>query len=394
VAVGDGNLAWYSFNLENIKLQHTKKDHGKLITQQKTLKSILNSMNSPVLYQNSVLSFDDVLLVPQHSNVPSRTDPVLATQLTKNIKISHPIVATNMSTITESDMMCDMWMSGSYGFMHRFMSTERYEEQMKLFFKKCMHNDLFTPIKGIVSIGVKGEEINNGWLDNEYLSGVIIDIAHGDSDSVCKTIEEVKAKYPHLDVIAGNIATRSGFMRMVNAGADAVRVGIGGGSACTTRMVTGHGLPTLASVIDCAETSFRTGIPIIADGGFKTSGDIVKALAFGASAVCLGSMLAATSSTPGALLELPNGQFKEYYGMSSYTAQERHKDTGKRRGIAAEGIDRLLPYKGDTSELLSEILGGIASGLSYSGAFSIDELRENAEYVILTTGSMKESKLI
>lgn len=350
-------------------------------------------MNSPSLYQCSALSFDDVLLVPQHSNVPSRTDPVLDTQLTKNIKTRHPVVATNMSTITESEMMYDMWASGSYGFMHRFMSTERYEEQMNQFVKKCCCGPA-TPIRGIVSIGVKGEEISNGWIDNEHLAGVIIDIAHGDSDSVCKTIEEVKTKYPHLDVIAGNIATRHGFLRMVNAGADAVRVGIGGGSACTTRIVTGHGLPTLASIIDCAEVSHRTGVPIIADGGFKTSGDIVKALAFGASTVCLGSMLAATSSTPGALLELPNGQFKEYYGMSSYTAQERHKDTGKRRGIAAEGIDRLLPYKGDTSELLSEILGGISSGLSYSGAFNIEELRENVQYVTLTTGSMRESKLL
>jgi IMP dehydrogenase len=351
-------------------------------------------MNSPTLYQQSVLSFDDVLLVPQHSNVPSRTAPVLETNLTRNIKIKHPVVSTNMSTITESEMMCDMWESGSYGFMHRFMSTERYQEQMKLFVQKCFKRDVFTAVRGIVSIGVKGEEINNGWLDHEHLAGVIIDIAHGDSDSVCKTIEEVKTKYPHLDVIAGNIATKHGFLRMVNAGADAVRVGIGGGSACTTRMVTGHGMPTLASVIDCAKVSYKTGVPIIADGGFKTSGDIVKALAFGANAVCLGSMLAATSSTPSALLELPDGQFKEYYGMSSYTAQERHKDTGKRRGVAAEGIDRLLPYKGDTSELLSEILGGIASGLSYSGAFSIDEFRENTEYVILTTGSMRESKLL
>lgn len=356
-------------------------------------------MNRPRLYfksQTSCLSFDDVLLVPQHSNVPSRTDPRIdtTTKLTKNIKIKHPVVSTNMSTITESDMMRDMWVSGSYGLMHRFMSTERYQEQMKQFVDKCMSLDMHTPIFGAISIGVKGEEINNGWLDNEHISVVIIDIAHGDSDSVCKTIADVKSKWPHLDVIAGNIATVSGFRRMVNAGADAVRVGIGGGSACTTRMVTGHGIPTLTSIIDCAEASRQTGVPIIADGGFKTSGDIVKALAFGASAVCLGSMLAATSSTPGAVLELPDGQFKEYYGMSSYTAQERHKDSGKRRGVAAEGIDRLLPYKGDTSELLSEIISGIVSGLTYSGAFNIEELRENAEYIVLTTGSMKESKLL
>lgn len=351
-------------------------------------------MNIPNLYQRTALSFDDILLVPQHSNVPSRTAPVLETQLTRNIKIQHPVVSTNMSTITESDMMHDMWQSGSYGFMHRFMSTTRYQEQMESFVQKCFKNDDNTQIRGIISIGVKDEEINNGWLDNEYLAGVIIDIAHGDSDSVCQTISKVKQRYPNLDVIAGNIATSHGFRRMVNAGADAVRVGIGGGSACTTRMVTGHGMPTLTSIIDCADVSRETGVPMIADGGFRNSGDIVKALAFGAHAVCLGSMLAATSSTPGTLLELPEGQFKEYYGMSSYTAQERHKDTGKRRGIAAEGIDKLLPYKGSTPDILAEILGGIASGLSYSGAFNIEEMRNNSEYVILTTGSMRESKLL
>jgi len=164
--------------------------------------------------------------------------------------------------------------------------------------------------------------------------------------------------------------------------------------ACTTRLVTGHGLPTLASILDCEEVSKQSGVPMIADGGFKTSGDIVKAVACGADTVCLGSMLAASSCTPGALLELPNGQFKEYYGMSSYTAQERHKESGKRRGIAAEGIDRLIPYKGQTAELLEEITGGISSGLSYSGAWNITELRENAECVVLSHGSMKESKLL
>jgi len=134
-----------------------------------------------------------------------------------------------MSTVTEAEMMYAMWASGSYGFMHRFMTTEKYNEQIKEFVRLCQESGIQQPINAITSIGVKGEELANNWLDNECLIAVIIDIAHGDSDSVCKTIKEVKTGWPHLDVIAGNIATKHGFLRMVDAGADAVRVGIGGG---------------------------------------------------------------------------------------------------------------------------------------------------------------------
>jgi IMP dehydrogenase len=164
-------------------------------------------------------------------------------------------------------------------------------------------------------------------------------------------------------------------------------------SACTTRLVTGHGMPTLASVMDCAEASAETGVPMIADGGFRNSGDVVKALAFGASSVCVGNILAGTSETPGTVIELPSGEkFKEYYGMSSKTAQDRHKN-GKRRGIAAEGIDRLVPFKGGTEEVLLEIIGGTKAGLAYSGAYNIQELRDTFEYMILSPGAMRESKL-
>ena len=162
-------------------------------------------------------------------------------------------------------------------------------------------------------------------------------------------------------------------------------------SACTTRLVTGHGIPTLASIIDCADVSRETGVPMIADGGIKNSGDAVKALAFGASAVCLGNVLAGTSDTPGAVMELPTGKFKEYYGMSSATAQNRLK-SGKRRGVAAEGIDKLIPYKGETEDVLLDFIGGIKSGLAYSGVMSLSQLREEFEYMILSAGSMKESK--
>lgn len=297
-----------------------------------------------------------------------------------------------MSTITESSMMIAMWKSGSFGILHRFMDTQKFNEQMKEFVVIADSMEENIPISAAVSVGVKGEELDNGWLEHPNIAVAVVDVAHGDSQSVIDTIKRIKNEYPNIDVVGGNIATRDGFKRMVDAGADGVRVGIGGGNVCSTRLVTAHGLPTLASIIDCAEISAKTGVPIIADGGLRNSGDIVKALAFGASSVCVGNILAATSETPGDIMDLNGAKYKEYYGMSSSTAQERHKN-GKRRGIAAEGLDKLLPYKGNTEDILQELLGGVRSGLAYSGAMNIPQLRENFEYVILSPGAIRESKL-
>lgn len=343
------------------------------------------------LYCKYALSFDDVLILPQHSDVASRELPSVVTKLTKNVEIAHPVISTNMSTVTETPMMLQMWKSKSFGVLHRFMDTNEFKKQMKEFVFGAQSLDMFVPIEAAISVGVKGEELDNGWLDLPCIRIAVVDVAHGDSQSVIDTIKRIKSEYPHIDVIGGNIATRDGFRRLVDAGADGVRVGIGGGSACTTRLVTGHGMPTLASIIDCADVSRETGVPMIADGGIKNSGDAVKALAFGASVVCLGNVLAGTSDTPGAVMELPTGKFKEYYGMSSATAQNRLK-SGKRRGVAAEGIDKLIPYKGDTEDVLLEFIGGVKGGLAYSGVMDIHQLREEFEYIILSPGSMKESK--
>jgi len=336
-------------------------------------------------------SFDDILLVPQHTDIESRLDVDISTKLTKNLKISTPVISTNMSTITEAKMAKTMAKLGGAGFLHRFGTMIDNIMMVKELYDDGIHRSY--PI--IPSVGIKEDDrefIDYICKNDIYVDAVLIDIAHGDSDSVVRMIEYIKEKLPKVDVIAGNVATESGFMNLVNAGADAVRLGIGGGSCCTTRLVTGHGIPTLQSIVYCADASESTGIPIIADGGFKTSGDIVKALAFGASTVCLGNMLSATSDTPGDVLTLESGLFKEMYGMSSRKAQEKYKG-GLKRGTAAEGLDRLVPYKGDTTSVMEEILGGIRSGLTYSGARNIKELRENFDFVILSPGSMKESKM-
>lgn len=335
-----------------------------------------------------MLSFADVILIPQASDIQSRLDVDLTSRLTKNISIKSPIMATNMSTITETAMMIEMNQHGAVAALHRFMSLDEAVKSVS-YVAPLIENC-------IVSIGAKDEDKN--WIEafaNLRIPPkiLLVDIAHGDSQMVCDMIRYIKANYPQFDVIGGNVATVSGYMNLVQAGADAVRVGIGGGSHCTTRQVTGHGVPTLTSIIMCADSASQLGVkvPIIADGGFKTSGDIVKALAFGADCVCLGNMLAGTSATPGDVINLPNGQFKEMHGMSSRVAQERHKG-GLKRGIAEEGMESLVPYKGETGDIVEQILGGIRSGLTYSGARSVAELREKFQYGILSQGSMKESK--
>jgi len=335
-------------------------------------------------FNGPALSFDDILLIPQHSDIKSRLDVDISTQLTANIKLDIPILSTNMSTITEYDMMAAMFKAGGAGCLHRFMDID----DMCYNLKRAACGEVYPKI---ASVGVKDEDKANieAFLElDKYKPDVIlVDIAHGDSNYVVEMVKWLK-QFP-FEVIGGNVSTWDSYLRLYDAGCDAVRAGIGGGSCCTTRLITGHGVPTLTSVINIA--SGEKPVPLIADGGFKRSGDIVKALAFGADCVCLGGMLAATSATPGLIIDSPSGKFKEVYGMSSRTAQERHKG-GLKRGIAEEGIDMLIPYKGDTGEYLEKVVGGIKSGLSYSGARNIQELRENFEYMILSSGSMKESK--
>ena len=205
----------------------------------------------PSLYCTTpALSFDDILLVPSESHIESRSLPNLSTKFTRNVSIANPIISTNMSTVTESLMMYNMWKYGSFGILHRFMDTDKFKSEMKEFVTRADKDDLSTvPIEAAVSIGVKGEEIDNGWLELPCLKVVVVDVAHGDSGLVVKTIERVKRKYPHLDVIGGNIATRDGFMRLVHAGADGVRVGIGGGCFTPDSLVkTEHGLKPIQDI--------------------------------------------------------------------------------------------------------------------------------------------------
>lgn len=228
---------------------------------------------------------------------------------------------------------------------------------------------------------------------------LVVDVAHGHSDIALKTIKEVRRKLGEVELIAGNVATAEGVVDLIAAGVDAVKVGVGPGSTCTTRIVTGSGVPQLTAVMDCAEAARDAGIPLIADGGIRTSGDIAKALAAGASTVMLGNLLGGTDESPGISLMRNGRKFKFYRGMASeYAALERKEREGEKlvegviQSIVPEGVEALVPYKGSVKEIVSQLVGGLRSGISYCGGRSIAEMQANARFIRITSAGMNESK--
>ena len=224
---------------------------------------------------------------------------------------------------------------------------------------------------------------------------IAIDTAHGHSKMVLKRIAEIKAKFPNIPLIAGNIATASGTEALIDAGADVVKVGIGPGSICTTRVVAGIGVPQLTAVMDCAEAADKRGKRVIADGGIKYSGDIVKALAAGGSAVMIGSMLAGTTESPGEIELYQGRSFKVYRGMGSLSAmaagsKDRYFQENSSKFVP-EGVEGRVPYRGSVSDIVYQMVGGIRSGMGYCGKKTIEDLRKNSEFVRITNAGLLES---
>jgi IMP dehydrogenase len=227
---------------------------------------------------------------------------------------------------------------------------------------------------------------------------IVVDIAHGDSHLEIEMIQGIRRQFPNAQIIAGNVATADGTKRLIDAGADAVKVGVGPGSICITRIVAGSGVPQLTAVIECAEAARPSGIPIIADGGIRQPGDLAKALAAGAQTVMIGSMLAGTDESPGMLMTRRGHRYKASRGMASLEANlERNKREGNDltqeeiEDYVAEGVEAAVPYRGKAREVLTQLVGGLQSGMSYSGAHSIEELREKAIFVRMTGAGLKES---
>lgn len=326
-------------------------------------------------------TFDDVLLVPQLSDINSRKDVDLGVVAKNNVYgLSLPVFSSNMDTITESGMAIYIRSKGGAGVLHRFMSIERNVEEYKK-----------SPNLTFMSVGVGDKEYDRFLaLFHAGARNFCVDVAHGHSKQVANMINRMK-NYQGKDniiVMAGNVCTFQGTEFLRDSGADLVKVGIGPGSVCSTRIKTGHGMPQLSAIQDCA----GAGISIVADGGIRTPGDIVKALAFGADFVMLGSMLAGTHYTPGVMMMNGNAKLsKNYRGMASKEVAE--ENGGLSEWKTAEGISTSVPYRNEkeTEEIMQDIIGGIRSGLSYSGCRTIKELQEKVRYVTITNNSLIES---
>ncbi|MDG0818274.1 guanosine monophosphate reductase [Bdellovibrio svalbardensis] len=327
------------------------------------------------------LTFDDVLIIPARSDVRSRRDPQLTSKLTRNVSIETPIVSANMDMVTEYDMAFAMNQLGGLGILHRFLSIEDQAAQARRLKENGVKN-----ISASVGVGEEFKSRSKALVD-AGVNIITIDIAHGHSVQMMETMKWLKDHYPQVELIAGNMATPDAARDLIESGADAIKVGIGPGSMCTTRIITGCGVPQLTAIALCAEVAASYGVPVIADGGIRNSGDMVKAFAAGASTVMLGSMLSGTIETPG---EIKNGK-KHYRGMASRSAQDSWRG-GVPEGMAPEGESTQVNVKGHVKDVIFEVTGGIRSGMSYINATSIAEIKEKALFMEMSANGISESR--
>ena len=332
------------------------------------------------------LDYDDVLMVPQYSAVSSRKDTNLEAAVTKKHRLSLPFISADMDTVTDQKMACAMALLGGLGILHRFMPVEEQVRQLKAVRSFMEENHLKGPVAA--ACGVKGEGLPRAsQLASAGVDIVAVDIAHGDSALLLDTVAQVKKAHPHVAVMAGNTATEEGTRRMIEAGASAVKVGIGPGSVCTTRLATGHGVPQLSALSLCAREAAKHAIPLVADGGIASSGDMMKAFGAGASTVMLGRLLAGTDESPG---EEKDGM-KEYRGMASEAAQISWKG-GLPKGMAPEGVSTLIPQKGPVALVIEKAAGGIRSGISYVGVDRLSAVASKALFMEVAPRAFREGR--
>jgi IMP dehydrogenase len=462
------------------------------------------------------LTYDDVLLVPQYSDVPTRRKLSTQTRLTRKISVQIPIVSSNMDTVTEADMAIAMAREGGMGIIHRFMPMDEQAQQITrvkkaesyvvdhpitltvehtvgdakriveetgtggilileggalvgivttrdLLFEheerrsvtEVMRREVVTApahttleeaqkilheqrieklplvdeqgrVAGLITlkdimkiaqfpkatkdsrgrlavgaaVGVRKKELKRvECLLQAGADCIVVDIAHGDSKLEIEMIKDIRRRFPEAQVIGGNVASPEGTRRLIDAGVDAVKVGVGSGSICVTRVVAGAGVPQLTAVLECASAAAEANIPVIADGGIRTPGDVTKALAAGASTVMVGGLLAGTDESPGLMMTRQGHRYKVSRGMASLQASVTRKQREGNGWITqeeiddyvSEGVEGAVPYRGRVREVLTQLVGGVQSGMSYTGAHSIEELQQKAVFVRMTPAGLKES---
>lgn len=353
------------------------------------------------------LTFDDVLLIPAESHVlPNEVK--LDTKLAPNLQLHIPLISAGMDTVTEGNMAIAMAENGGLGVIHKNLSIEAQVDEVKKAKGKTVDPNLPHPavdnqgrLLAAAAVGVTSDTFERAEsLLEAGADAIVIDTAHGHSAGVLRKIKEIREHFPNATLIAGNVATGEGTAALFDAGVDVVKVGIGPGSICTTRIVAGVGVPQITAIYDAASVAQKYGKKIIADGGIKYSGDVVKALAAGGNAVMLGSMFSGTTEAPGTIFTNEGKQFKSYRGMGSVGAMSQQHGSSDRyfqggvneaNKLVPEGVEALVPYKGDVSNIIYQIDGGLRAGMGYVGAGTIEELIENSQFVQITNAGLRES---
>ena len=353
------------------------------------------------------LTFDDVLLIPAESHVlPNEVD--LHTQLAPNLKLNIPIISAGMDTVTEGAMAIAIALQGGLGVIHKNMSITAQASEVANVKNVVVPSNITKAavddnnhLLVAAAIGVTSDTFERAEaLIEKGADAIVIDTAHGHSAGVLRKIKEIRDHFPHVTLIAGNIATGDAARALFDSGVDIVKVGIGPGSICTTRVVAGVGVPQITAIYDAATAAREYHKPIIADGGMKYSGDVVKALAAGGNAVMLGSMLSGTTEAPGEVFESDGQKYKTYRGMGSVGAMAQAHGSSDRyfqggvneaNKLVPEGVEARVEYKGDVSDIIFQIIGGLRSGMGYVGAATIADLRENAQFVKITNAGLRES---
>ena len=341
------------------------------------------------------LTYDDVLLIPAHSDVlPREVD--ITSHFTREITLKLPMVSSAMDTVTDARVAEAFARLGGIGVIHKNMPLDQQTAQVAQV--KSRTDEGGHALLVAAAVGINPHSLDS--IDALIAVGadaVVLDTAHGHSQMVLDTIRKARKAFPKIQIVAGNIATAEAALALKDCGVDAVKVGIGPGSICTTRIIAGIGVPQLTAILDTAEALEGSGIPIIADGGIRYSGDIVKALAAGASTIMAGSLFAGTDETPGTVIEVNGKKYKAYRGMGSLEAMQKgSKDRyfqdmeADIKKLVPEGVTAHGPYRGPLSDVVYQLVGGIRSGMGYCGARTIPELRK-ARFIKITAAGMVES---
>ena len=350
-------------------------------------------------------TFDDLLLVPAYSKVVP-IDVKLSTKLTKKIKLNIPVLSAAMDTVTEEKMAIQLAKLGGMGIIHKNLSIAEQTKMVILVKNEIVDPSLKDACKDDqgklrvgAAVGVSADTLERvKSLVNAGVDIIAVDSAHGHSKGVLETVSSIKSIYPNLDIIGGNVVTAQAAIDLIYAGASAIKVGVGPGSICTTRVVSGVGVPQLTAVNDVYQVAKQYEIGIIADGGIKLSGDIPKALAAGADCVMLGGLLAGTLETPGDVFTIDGIEVKSYIGMGSLTAMKKGSSDRYFQGgvkelkkLVPEGIEATVPYKGSITDVIYQMMGGVRSGMGYCGCETIDEMKTKAQFVKISNAGLKES---